>query len=156
MSYYDYLEYISIKYTQYYLLYNGNYYIILKIFNKLVDHKMKNILIDDERNLSEVKAMLPHLNLNIEFDIILRSYQEAIDFSNEISIDDTIFLDHDLGTDEIGVDGHGVISYFFKNNVLPKAIIIVSANPIGYRNIEQVIINDLKYKKLTDRYYIRS
>jgi hypothetical protein len=114
------------------------------------------ILIDDERNVPEVARMLPHITIDeskIFFDTVYRTFEEAIDKSNTISNKDTVFLDHDLGTDVVGDDGHGVITHMFNNNIYPKMIYIVSANPIGYRKMEKVILNDMKYTKITDRVY---
>lgn len=118
---------------------------------------MSYILIDDERNILEVNNMLPNIKLdnNFKFDTILRNFHDTIAFSDQISHLDTVFLDHDLGTDEDGIDGYGVIKHFRDTNCFPKIVIIVSANPIGLRNIEGVLLNDMNYKKTADRMYVK-
>jgi hypothetical protein len=118
---------------------------------------MRYILIDDERNVLEVNNMLQNINLDnhFEFDTVFRTFHEAIAGADNISCLDTVFLDHDLGTDEPGIDGHGVIKHFRDTECFPACIIIVSANPIGLRNIESVLLNDMNYKKTADRMYIK-
>lgn len=116
-----------------------------------------NILIDDERTIFEVRHMIPHITLDqgFEFDSVVRSFQDAIQMSATITDNDVLFLDHDLGTDEPGIDGHGVIKHLRDACRYPYMVIIVSANPIGLRNIENVLINDMGFKKTSERVYSR-
>lgn len=114
------------------------------------------ILLDDERDIGMVSKMMPHINIDqnkFKFDLIIRSFDEFIEKSKDFPDPYIIFVDHDLGTDEFGKDGHFAMKHLFKLNKRPKQVFIVSANPIGKINIESVLINDFKMKKIAERVF---
>lgn len=117
-----------------------------------------HILIDDERGISEVMKMVSSVKFcdHFEFDKIIRTFEDANDNIINITADDVLYIDHDLGTDVPGKDGYGFIKSLRDNGKFPRTIIIVSANPIGLSNIENVIIHDMKMVKIADRVYSRS
>lgn len=99
----------------------------------------KRMFLDDCRNPS------------IEnFDIICRSYNEAIKYVKENGIPDYISFDHDLGTDETGYDfAKWLVNSDIENMyIFPDGFSfnVHSANPIGKRNIESLLNSYLKFK----------
>ena len=91
-----------------------------------------------------------------DYDVIVRSFEEAINFVNENGIPTFISFDHDLGCDEIGnilksgydfakwlVDMDIENIYKFPNNF---TFDIHSANPIGKNNIKSILNNYLLFK----------
>lgn len=91
-----------------------------------------------------------------DYDVIVRSFEEAINFVNQNGIPTFISFDHDLGCDEIGnilksgydfakwlVDMDIENIYKFPNNF---TFDIHSANPIGKNNIKSILNNYLLFK----------
>lgn len=81
------------------------------------------ILVDDVRNF--------------DVDHTFRTGEAAIEFFKNQPADqvyDCIMLDHDLG-DENAMNGYTVACWIIENNLKVKEIQIVSANPVGVRNI---------------------
>ena len=91
-----------------------------------------------------------------DYDVIVRSFEEAINFVKENGIPTFISFDHDLGCYEIGkilksfydfakwlVDMDIENIYKFPNNF---TFDIHSANPIGKNNIKSILNNYLLFK----------
>ena len=91
-----------------------------------------------------------------DYDVIVRSFEEAINFVKENGIPNFISFDHDLGCDEIGnilksgydfakwlVDMDIENIYKFPDNF---TFDIHSANPIGKNNIKSILNNYLLFK----------
>ena len=90
------------------------------------------------------------------YDVIVRSFEEAINFVKENGIPTYISFDHDLGCDEIGnilKSGYDFAKWLvdmdienihkFPNNF---TFDIHSANPIGKNNIKSILNNYLLFK----------
>lgn len=88
--------------------------------------------------------------------IVVRSYDEAIEFVKKNGIPEYISFDHDLGCDENGdvlKSGHDFAKwlvdmdienvYKFPNNF---EFSVHSANPIGRNNIESILNNYIQFK----------
>lgn len=90
------------------------------------------ILVDDVRSMETV-------------DIIFRNPNVALDIiKNSISKIDFLYLDHDMGTEYI--DGYQFIKQLlYKFHIFPKQIMIVSSNPVGRKNIENVLQDNNYY-----------
>lgn len=116
-----------------------------------------NILLDDERNIDMVSKMMPHIHFDkiFKFDLIIRDFDHFLECSNNFPDDFSLFLDHDLNSTDFGKDGHFAIAHLFKIGKIPNQVFIVSANPIGKKNIENVLIYDMKMKKITERVFSR-
>lgn len=91
-----------------------------------------------------------------DYDVIVRSFEEAINFVKENGIPTFISFDHDLGCDEMGnilksgydfakwlVDMDIENIYKFPDNF---NFDIHSANPIGKNNIKAILNNYLLFK----------
>ena len=91
-----------------------------------------------------------------DFDVIVRSYDEAIDFVNKNGIPNYISFDHDLGCNENGEilrSGYDfakwLVSMDIENNYkFPDdfKFNVHSANPIGRNNIQSILNNYLQFK----------
>lgn len=90
------------------------------------------------------------------YDVIVRNYDEAINFVKQKGIPSFISFDHDLGCDEKGkvlksgydfakwlVDMDIENIYKFPNNF---SFEVHSANPIGRNNINSILNNYLLFK----------
>ena len=94
---------------------------------------MKTLLIDDLRN--------------IPADVIARNYMDGITALKHQGPFSILYLDHDLGDYEEGVEktGYDIMCFLEVNpELLPKKIICVSSNPVGRQKIQVVI--DKLYK----------
>ena len=90
---------------------------------------MKTLLIDDLRN--------------INVDVTARTYDEGIKALEEQGPFDTLYLDHDLGDPDPSKTGYGIMNFLEANlRLLPKEIVLVTANPVG-RVRMQTVINKL-------------
>lgn len=99
-----------------------------------------NILIDDER------SYLPDGSVP---DIICRNYTAATNYFLKCwqfwAEDDTLYIDHDLGTEDPNQTGYDVLTWMEQRRhldpkyELPGKIVIVSDNPAGRQRMELVI-----------------
>lgn len=80
--------------------------------------------------------------------IVARSYEECVSLLKENEIE-TISLDHDLGTNKTGYD---VCLYMVENEIYPKEIYIHSANPVGQKNMIQLLN---RYMPIETKLYTR-
>lgn len=88
--------------------------------------------------------------------IIVRNYEEAIEFIKQNGIPDFISFDHDLGCDERGnvlKSGHDFAKWLVEMDIEDKykfpedfSFNVHSANPIGRNNIEAILNNYLQFK----------
>ncbi|WP_157279214.1 cyclic-phosphate processing receiver domain-containing protein [Aliarcobacter butzleri] len=91
-----------------------------------------------------------------KFDVITRSYDEAVNFVKENGIPNFISFDHDLGCDDKGnilKSGYDFAKWLVEqslNEVLefPKDFTfqVHSANPIGRNNINSILNNYLLFR----------
>lgn len=90
------------------------------------------------------------------YDVIVRSYEEAIDFVNKNCIPSYISFDHDLGCDEKGEvlkSGYDFAKWLVEMDMeniykFPNdfKFNVHSANPIGRNNIQSILNNYLIFK----------
>ncbi len=66
---------------------------------------------------------------------VARTYEECVSLLKNNDVD-TISLDHDLGTKKTGYD---ICLWLVENEVYPKYILIHSANPVGQKNMIQLL-----------------
>lgn len=92
------------------------------------------LMIDDTRD---------ETNVGCELDLIARNYWTGIE-ALKSRVWDILYLDHDLSSFMQGgakeKTGYHVMCFLEENKqYLPKKIICISANPVGRKNIEDVI-----------------
>lgn len=86
-----------------------------------------------------------------EFDIIVRSSVETIDYMNENVCPSFISFDHDLGGDDTSIV---IVHYMIEKDLnsngkyIPEGFTwnIHSANPVGVLNIDSLLKSYMKYK----------
>ena len=91
-----------------------------------------------------------------DYDVIVRSYDEALTYVEENGIPNFISFDHDLGCDNKGnilKSGYDFAKWLVDMDIdeiykFPKDFHfnVHSANPIGKNNIEAILNNYLKFK----------
>lgn len=91
-----------------------------------------------------------------DYDVIVRSFEEAINFVEKNGIPTFISFDHDLGCDEIGnilKNGYDFAKWLVDMDIenihkFPDNFTfnIHSANPIGKNNIKSILNNYLLFK----------
>lgn len=87
---------------------------------------MKTILIDDLRD--------------IQADVVARTYDTGIQALQEQGPFDVLYLDHDFGDPDPRKTGYGVICWLEANQkFLPGEIKLVTANPVGRKQMQTVI-----------------
>lgn len=78
-------------------------------------------------------------------DIIVRNYVlgiNAIKSINKTNPNDwELWIDHDLGGEKTGYD---IINFIEEQNIRPKVVKIISANPVGVERIS-LALNSMKY-----------
>lgn len=92
---------------------------------------MRCLLIDDIRTPDMV---------SLEEDVqIARTYDQGIECLREGNWD-ILYLDHDLGDPDERKTGYGIMCFLEQNiDLLPKEIVLVTANPVGRKNMQAVI-----------------
>jgi hypothetical protein len=104
-----------------------------------------------------MKMFLDDIRIPIEnYDVIVRSYEEAISYVNNHGIPIFISFDHDLGCDEIGnllKNGYDFAKWLVDMDIenihkFPDNFTfnIHSANPIGRNNIKSILNNYIYFK----------
>lgn len=69
--------------------------------------------------------------------ILANNYKDAINIINRNKDDiDCLSLDHDLGGNKSGYD---ICLYLVENEIFPKEINLHSANPVGVKNMYQLL-----------------
>jgi len=86
--------------------------------------------------------------------IIIRSYNEFVNWIKDNGIPDYISFDHDIASyDESGNEKRGIdaakflVEYCLENNVKCPDFNVHSANPVGADNIEKYLFNFKKFEK---------
>lgn len=90
------------------------------------------------------------------YDVIVRSFDKAVEYVKQNGIPKFISFDHDLGCDENGnvlKNGHDFAKWLVKMDLEDKykfpedfSFNVHSANPIGRNNIEAILNNYLQFK----------
>ena len=93
--------------------------------------KEYHLLIDDMRNL--------------EVDATARTVVDAKKMLQIKGITH-LYLDNDLGEDQ-PMEGIDILNWARDNDLVPPNVILVSANPVGRKRMEDVLHFDLKYKR---------
>lgn len=108
----------------------------------IVDERRKNkrmnkiLLIDDIRS----EEMLRSMGHRAAPTHIARTYDDAIKALSTEGPFDLVYLDHDLGEDEMAKTGYGVMNFLEANTeFLPGKIVLVTSNPVGRRQMQTVI-----------------
>ena len=99
------------------------------------------------RKMFKTKIWLDDIRPAPEGFFWAKTYKEAI-WAIKIMDDlygkvDFISFDHDLGGEQSGYD---VAKYLVRNQIVVDKYVVHSANPVGKRNIEQ-LLNHYGYKK---------
>lgn len=91
-----------------------------------------------------------------DFDVIVRSYDEAVAFINKNGIPNFISFDHDLACDNNGIilkTGYDLAKWLVESSLdgildFPTdfEFYVHSANPIGKHNIESILNNYINFK----------
>lgn len=91
-----------------------------------------------------------------EYDVIVISYDEAVDFVKNNGIPSYISFDHDLGCDDFGIvlkSGYDFAKWLVEQSLdgvleFPSDFTfdVHSANPIGRNNINAILNNYLNFK----------
>jgi len=96
----------------------------------------KILLIDDIRNEMILKTM-GHTEMPTH---VARTYDDAIKALTTEGPFDLVYLDHDLGEDEMAKTGYGIMNFLEANTeFLPGKIELVTSNPVGRRQMQTVI-----------------
>ena len=94
------------------------------------------------------------------FDVIVRSYDEAVEYILKNDIPNFISFDHDLGLENNGIvvkSGYDLAKWLVEQSLdgnlkFPNdfSFSVHSANPIGKNNIESILNNYLLFKVKID------
>lgn len=85
---------------------------------------------------------------SIQADIVARNHTAAKLLLENFTFTEILF-DHDLGGPFTGYD---LMKWMYANDIeFPPKITLVTSNPIGLKNMENLIMNDLKGYKKVDR-----
>ena len=94
--------------------------------------------------------------------IVVRSYQEAVDYVINTGFPHTISFDHDLSTEHYANDystektgkdfANWIIEHDLDHNTMPNnfQFFVHSANPAGAANIRGILTNYMKFKNKED------
>ncbi len=112
------------------------------------------LFLDDIRNPYEASAFVRenHFNTSLYLEdwIIVRDYQQFVNWISQNGLPEIISLDHDLGDTDTrtGFDcAKWLVNYCIDNNLkLPKWIIHY-ANPVGYDNIKGLLTHFERWEK---------
>lgn len=86
---------------------------------------------------------------------VARTYDEGIAQIKEKQ-PDLLLLDHDLGHTEPEKTGYGIVCFLEENNIKPKEIKLVTANPVGAMKMEAALESmGYKYDQMLRTWYIR-
>lgn len=96
-----------------------------------------SLFLDDERHPKTERSF-----------IVVRSFDEAVQFVEENGIPEYISFDHDLGTGESGYDFAKWICTYMLDNIGTAKMFewnVHSANPVGAENINAYLRNFSEY-----------
>ena len=94
---------------------------------------MLELLIDDVRNIKDV-------------DLVARTAEDGLYYLEHEHVTH-LYLDNDLGDDQ-PMEGIDILNWARDNNLVPPNVLIVSANPVAKRRMEDVLRFDLQYNKV--------
>lgn len=80
--------------------------------------------------------------------VVVRSVKDFIKVIEEKGMPDVISFDHDLGTESYGVlapTGMDAAKWLVEKELIPKKVIVHSANPTGAENIKRLLENWIKF-----------
>ena len=101
--------------------------------------KMIKVLIDDMRELDGM-------------NLVIRNYQSYLNTKETLLNNDfELYLDHDLGEEKSGYD---VIKDLFESGIFPESIFVITMNPVGRKNIYDVL-EYYHYRKSKNGNWIR-
>lgn len=101
------------------------------------NNRMNNILLIDDMRTDESLASMGH---GTNPTRTVRTYDEAIKVLSTEGPFDLVYLDHDLGEDDMAKTGYGIMNFLEANTqFLPGKIILVTSNPVGRRQMQTVI-----------------
>lgn len=109
-----------------------------------------NLFIDDERWPTDATwaDWYPHR----DNWVVARNWPEVLQLLESLGIPSYISFDHDLGPDEITLNGYEIAQKIVEGDMDGKwqipadfSFFVHSQNPIGKRNIEGLIMNYLKH-----------
>jgi response regulator of citrate/malate metabolism len=101
-----------------------------------------NLLIDDLRTLEQAGAP--------EGTIICRTAAEGMSMLDNCHIK-TLYLDNDLGGKVEGID---ILKWARDHERVPHEVILVTANPIAFQRMEDVLRYDLKFVQRTRGWWV--
>lgn len=126
----------------------------------LVFNSLQNIRPDKEpEDLFSRKTMKDTLLIDdvrvMAASRVARTYDEAIAQIKE-KTPDLLLLDHDLGEIEPNKTGYGIVLFLEENNIKPKEIRLVTANPVGAMKMEAALESmGYKYDNYLRVWYIK-
>lgn len=114
------------------------------------------ILVDDIRDVEQVGNVLSQAGAKLpegfEFDVVLRSYDEALNFFSSFKGEFDLFLDHDLGAEQDRDNGYTLFNRISEMGLSPRILYIVTSNPVGHKAITAAADN-AGMRRLTSRVF---
>jgi hypothetical protein len=103
--------------------------------------------LDDERNPFNGNWVAIYAPGYVEGNIVwVKNYDDFVEWIENNSLPAMICFDHDLGGDKTGYDAAKyVVNYCFDHGVSIPRYNIQSANPVGVKNINQLIQGAIKH-----------
>lgn len=101
---------------------------------------IKNVLIDDMRNLDHVDAICRHSKGAKRFLEQMKGNFECL------------MMDHDLGLES--EDGYQILTWALENDLVPDKVEMVTSNPVGRERMGLALIN-AGYTKKNPGYYVK-
>lgn len=115
-----------------------------------------NLFLDDNRELKDVAEYTGLDMYTTEEWVVARNYEEFVDYIQEFGMPNRISFDHDLGdvsddpehNEMTGYDAaKWLIDYCLENDVLPPMYLTHTNNPVGNKNINDIIQSFIKFKQ---------
>ena len=81
--------------------------------------------------------------------IVVRSYEEAVEYVTQFGFPEEVWFDHDLGTEKTGLDfAHFLINLDLDTGAMPVQFTfrVHSANPAGHDNIVGLLDRYLRFR----------
>lgn len=89
-------------------------------------HTKKTLLIDDIRD--------------IQADVVCRTYEAGVSALRNLGPFSVLYLDHDLGDDDVAKTGYAIMNFLEDNQELkPDEIVLVTSNPVGRKRMQVVV-----------------
>lgn len=112
---------------------------------------LADILIRDALSLAEeVKAEEVRMNSKktlliddireIDADVVCRTYDAGISALKNLGPFSVLYLDHDLGDEDMGKTGYGIMNFLEANpDLKPDEVVLVTSNPVGRQRMKVVV-----------------